>query len=274
MNLKGYIYYLLLLFFSVSTLSHAQEYITDDDLESQYEKPLTIDLNDLGEEEETIELKKKKVKRNVFYGKKTRKAFTRSGFGGNTVEEMFSVLKSYEDPLPYVRDIYWYNSRKRKIIKSRKIDKVNAGILHGPYVKKIGDQIIEEGIFFMGTKHGRWSTWNKHDVLQKKEKYYKGWPKESFVAYHNKEEKRLKEVIPVQFGEKEGNYFAFHNSGRLAAMGEFHFDNRVGIWREYYDLKNRRKREIIYSKDPFDKEFKPYIVREWNKQGKVIYENK
>ncbi|MEP2026193.1 MAG: hypothetical protein ABJH98_17110 [Reichenbachiella sp.] len=266
-------YSLLLTFLLQAFFAKSQDYTADDAFETQYEKPLTVDL-DAKDPEDVIEIKKKKPKKNVFYGKKTRKAFTRQGFGGNTVTELFTVLRTYEDPVPYVRDVYWYDFRKRKIIKSRKIDKDNAGILHGPYKKMLGDVVIEEGIFYLGTKHGRWSTWNKHNILQSKEKYYKGWPKQSLVAYHNKETKQIEEIIPVHFGEKEGNYYAFHESGNLAAVGEYHFDNKVGLWREYYDIRNRRKREIVYSKDPFDDDFRPYIVREWDKRGKLIYERK
>ncbi|WP_422361375.1 toxin-antitoxin system YwqK family antitoxin [Reichenbachiella sp.] len=271
--IKSLLPYCLLFFLAAFTFESQSQDYTEDDFESQYEKPLTVDL-DATDLESILEPKKKKPKRNVFYGKKTRKGFTRQGFGGNTVTELFTVLKVYEDPLPYVRDIYWYDFRKRKIIRSRKINKDNAGILHGPYKKMLGDQVIEEGIFYMGTKHGRWSTWNKHNILQTKEKYYKGWPKESLVAYHNKEKKQLEEIIPIHFGEKEGNYYAFHKSGNLAAVGEYHFDHKVGLWREYYDIRNRRKREIFYSKDPFDDEFSPYIIREWDKRGKLIYERK
>ncbi|MGL1886225.1 MAG: hypothetical protein OCD76_06895 [Reichenbachiella sp.] len=269
MNKRFYIFLLAMTPFALA----AQDYSDEDLLETstQYEVPLTVDL-DAEEEEREIVLKKKKPKKNVFYGKKTRKGFSRTGYGKSEVMELFRYLKVYEDPVPYVRDVYWYDFGKRKIVKSRKIDKKNAGILHGPYKKMVGDQIVEEGIFYMGTKHGRWSVWNKHDILQSKEKYYKGWPKESMVAYHNKEEREIQEIIPVHFGEREGNYYAFHESGKLAAVGEFQFDHRVGLWREYYDTKNRRKREILYSKDPFDKEFKPYIIREWDKYGKLIYD--
>jgi len=250
-----------------------QEYTDDDALfGQQYETPLTIDLEAMDDLDVLIEKRKKKPKANVFYGKKTRKGFTKTGFSKNIVIEQFRYLKEYEDPEPYVRDIYWYDFKKRKIIKSRKIDKSNAAILHGPYQKMIGDQVIEEGIFYRGTKHGRWTRWNKHNILQSKEKYYKGWPKLSMVAYYNRQEKQLMEIIPIQFGEKEGNYYAFHESGNLAAVGEFRFDHKVGIWREYHDHRNRRKREIIYSTDPFDDEFAPYISREWDERGKLIYD--
>ena len=250
----------------------AQDDFDEEDLfEIDYDSPLTIDL----ESEEDIEIpqiKKKKVKKNVFYGKKTKKGFTRTGFGQNVVIEFFHYLKEYEDPDQYVRDIYWYNFRKRKIIKSRKIDKPNAAILHGPYKKLLGDKVLEEGIFYKGTKHGRWSRWNKYDILQSKEKYYKGWPKESKVAYYNRYKKQINEIIPMHFGEKEGNYYAFYESGNIAVIGEYHFDAKVGTWREYYDRRNRRKREIRYSKDPFDSEFRPFIIREWDERGRLIYD--
>ncbi|MFY0628379.1 MAG: hypothetical protein JXR07_18935 [Reichenbachiella sp.] len=240
---------------------------------TQYEAPLSVDL-DAEDEDEEIELKKKKPKKNVFYGKKTRKGFTRTGYGEKATLELFRYLKVYEDPVPYVRDVYWYDFGKKKIVKSRKIDKGNAGILHGPYERKRGDVVIESGIYFMGVKHGRWMKWDRHDILIEKEKYYKGWPKESMVAYHDRKTRKIEEIIPVHYGEKEGNYYAFHKSGNLAATGEFQFDNKVGLWREFYDIRNRRKREIIYSEDPFDKTFRPYIIREWDNRGKLIYENK
>ena len=261
----------LCLTLSVAGRTWAQDDMSEEDLENQYEKPLTIDLDALDQEE--IKIKKKKPKRNVFYGKKTRKGFTSKGYGDEAVVELFYVLKTYEDPLPYVRDVYWFDPQKRKIIKSRRI-KAYGAILHGPYKKMVGEQVVEEGIFYLGVKHGRWTAWDKHNTLKTKEKYYKGWPKESLVAYYNKEKKQLKEVIPVRFGEKEGYYYAFYKSGRLAARGEYHFDQKVGVWREYYDLKNRRKREIVYPKDPFDTTTRPYIAKEWNSKGKLIYSQK
>ena len=259
-----------------SLITFGQADVSDDVVFSsiEYEAPLTIDLE--GDEEEmlTEAPKKKKPKKNFYYGRKVRKGFTRSGYGDKAELYTFNYLKVYEEPVPYVRDVYWYDFKKKTITKSRKFNKDNAGILHGPYKRIKNDVILEEGIYYMGVKHGRWMRWNRHDILMEKEKYYKGWPKQSKVAYHNKEKKQLMEVIPVQHGEKEGYYYAFHKSGNLAAVGEFQFDKRVGIWKEYYDLKNRRKREIQYAKTAFDDEFVPYIVREWDERGKLIYENK
>ena len=202
----------------------AQGVVDEEDLfEVNYDSPLTIDL-EAEDEIEIVAPKKKKVKKNTFYGVRTRKGFTKSGFGEKTVYEQFFYLREFEEPDQFVRDIYWYDFRKKKIIKSRKFNKENAAILHGPYTKTRGDKVLEQGIFYKGTKHGRWSEWNRHDILQSKEKYYKGWPKESKVAYYDRERKNLKEIIPVHFGEKEGNYYAFYDTGNVAVRGEYHFD--------------------------------------------------
>jgi antitoxin component YwqK of YwqJK toxin-antitoxin module len=232
--------------------------------------PLTIDLE--AEDEDKPEPKKKKRKKNVYYDLKTKKGFVKTGFGNDVVIEVFNFLKEYEDPDPYVRDIYWLDLKKGVLKKSASVDKANAGILHGPYRKMIGNQILEEGIFYKGTKHGRWMTYNKNDFLMNKQKYYKGWPKESLVSYYDKERKKLKEVVPIEYGRMEGNYYYFHDNGELAVKGEFKRGEKVGVWSEYYKYRRKRKREIQYKKDPYEKNFIPYIVTEWDEKGDLIYD--
>lgn len=258
-----------------SFLSLSQELPEQDPFayEGDYDSPLTIDL-EKEEDENKVTPKKKKHKKNVYYGLKTKKGYTKTVKGDNVIIEFFSYLKAYQAPDPYVRDIYWYNFKKKKISNSRKIDQKNGVILHGPYKKLLGEQVLEEGIFYVGTKHGRWTKHNKNDVLVDKEKYYKGWPKESKLAFHDRERTKLKEVIPIEYGEKEGYYYYFHENGLIAAMGEYKFDAKVGIWNEFYNKRRRRKRQVKYSEDPFDKESRPYILKEWNENGKLIYDRK
>ena len=78
-------------------------------------------------------------------------------------------------------------------------------------------------------------------------------------------------MIPVHYGEKDGEYWAFHEDGSLAVRGKYKFGNRVGLWREYYD-GGRVKREVVYPNDPFDFKFSPYITREWDDRGTLIYD--
>ena len=134
--------------------------------------------------------------------------------------------------------------------------------------------MLVEGIFYKGTKHGRWMYYNKNDVLVNKEKYSRGWLRESQMTYYDPNtRKNLQEVIPVDYGEKEGKYFYYHKSGEIAVEGVYQNDAKVGYWIEYYDFKGRRKKEIKYPDDPFDKKTIPYISKEWNPQGDLVYEN-
>lgn len=233
--------------------------------------PITIDFEE--EEEEAVAPKKKKRKKNVYYGVKTKKAFTKKGYGEKTVLELFHVLKVQEDPDPYVRDIYWLDFRRRQIRVGGEVDKKYGAILHGPYQKKQGDQILEEGIFYKGTKHARWIKLSKDDILLDKEKYFKGWPKESLVKYYDRERTKIKEVIPIEYGEKEGNYFYFFENGLVAVKGEYRFDQKVGKWVENHYNTIMRKKVIQYREDPYNESFEPYVWREYNNRGKVIYDS-
>lgn len=120
-------------------------------------------------------------------------------------------------------------------------------------------------------KHGRWVSYDKDNILTDKEKYYKGWPKESMVSYYGTEREKMKEIVPIEYGEKEGNYFYFHKNGKVAVKGEFKWDHRVGDWIEYY-ASGRRKKIIRYSKDPFEDNYRPYIWKEWTPRGQLVYE--
>ena len=56
-------------------------------------------------------------------------------------------------------------------------------------------------------------------------------------------------------------------------MGEYRLDKRVGLWSEFYaNRRGRKKREIQYTKNPFEKYFESYIKKEWNSKGQVIYD--
>ena len=240
------------------------------------DKPLTITLQD--EEDEDDKPKEKKKKKNVYYDIKTRKAFARSGYGNSEKIELFYILKEWQDPDPYVRDIYWYEYKSKSVKRGGNPTPDKGMLLHGPYKLSRDGEVLEEGIFYKGTKHGRWATYRKmydYYVLDTKEKYFKGWPKESEIEYYDRQATKLKEVVPVEYGDKEGNYFLFFEDGQLAVKGEFQHNERVGIWTEYYPgPKAKRKRELRYPKDPWERNFEPYIYREWDKEGKLIYENK
>lgn len=240
---------------------------------SEIEKPLTIDLNAIDEED--IPKKKKKVKKKVYYGLKTKRGYTRKGSGERITYEIFFYLKAHNEPIdPYIREYYWFDAKTRRIKTSKKVDPKYGFVLHGPYKKTQGDVVLEEGIFYKGMKHGRWMTYNKDGTLLDKRKFIKGWPKHSLVSYWDRTREKLKEITPIVYDRKEGGYFVFHDNGAVAVSGQYKFGERVGLWREYYKFRRKIKKEIRYPDNPFDKDFAPYIVREWDPDGKLIYENK
>ncbi len=275
--MNRFIFHTGLVILSVLTcgnLSFAQESDEVDEIEFIIERshPLTLDLEEEEEEAKGKKDKKKKRKKNVFYGLKTKKGFTRTGYGDNVTVEVFHYLKKWVEPDPYVPEIHWFDFRRKRIRSTGNIDKKYGRILHGPYKKMKGEQILEEGIYYIGTKHGRWVKYDNRDILTDKKKYYRGWPKESLVKYYDDDRKKLKEVVPVVYGEKQGDYFYFHENGEIAVKGQYKFGEKVGKWTEYYDVRRRAKKQIQYREDPYNEEFTPYIVREWNKRGEVTYE--
>ncbi len=267
------IIFLLLSVFSL--LSVAQQSSVESIFKVDYDTPLTIDLQERKEETDPADVqpvKKKKVNKKVFFGIKTKRGFTKTGFGKNTVAELFHFLKPKDVVMPdtYDRDFYFYDFKKKKIVNSLKFDPKRGGVMHGHYVKKIGEQVLEEGYFYKGKKHGRWVRLNKSDILMDKKVYWKGWPEESRMRFYDHDREQLKEVVPVHFGEKNGTYYAFFPNGQIAAIGNYEFDEKIGLWREFYD--NRRiKREIQYPEKPFEKGVVPHILREYDKSGLLIY---
>ncbi|MDH5597815.1 MAG: hypothetical protein OEY34_01750 [Cyclobacteriaceae bacterium] len=229
---------------------------------------MTIDFE---EDEEDVVSKEKKKKKNTFYNIKTKKGYTRKGFGENTVIELFYFLKENQEVDHFVRDIYWFDYKRQEVRKGQNFDPTKGALLHGPYKKVMGKQVLDSGMYYMGLKHGTWMYHDKNDVLIDKEKYYKGWPRESYVKYYDKDRTQMKEIIPVEFGDKEGNYYYFYKNGQIAVRGEYKWDSKVGDWMEYYP-NGRRKKIIRYSKDPRDKVTKPFVVREWNRKGQEVYD--
>ena len=269
MNLLRNICIAAFLISALPAIAQQQEEPTDQRF--TIDTPVSLEFE---KEEEPINTKKqKKPKKKVFYGIKTKKGFTRKGYGNRVTYELFYYLKKPQLPQTFVRDIYYYNFARKEIMMTTKFDPSKGVLLHGPYEKRLGDMVIQKGIYYKGTKHGRWLSYDKDSVLTNKEKYFRGWPRESEVSYYDPtERKKMKEIIPIEFGEKEGYYYRFYENGQVAVAGEYKWDQKVGDWTEYYP-NNRRKKIITYPKEPFEKEIRPYTKIEWNDKGKEIYRN-
>jgi hypothetical protein len=269
--------FILSAIFTLSSLAFAQDKEEEVKVEEPQDERFTIDtpvtLNFDEEEKEEAPKKKKKVKKRVFYGIKTRRGFTRKGVGERVTYELFYYLKKSEKPQTFVRDIWWYDFTRKEIRKTSTFDPAKGVLLHGPYKKTQGNVVLAQGIFYKGTKHGRWMHYDRDSVLVDKEKYFRGWPKESLVSYYDPtDRKKMKEITPIEYGDKDGYYYRFYDNGQMAVAGEYQHDRKVGDWTEYYPNKQRKK-IITYPKDAFDDETRPYTKIEWNDKGKEIYRN-
>lgn len=293
--------YFFLFFFTAFALCSFSQEVSDstsekNEKEDEYVHLFTeVDepLVELGKEEEVKEFKKKKPKKRVFYGRKTKKGFTKSGFGPRTKIAIFHYLKKWEDPTPYAKYIYWFNFEKWKIVRTSpsKVDREKGMILHGPYKLMMNEKVLEQGIYYKGLKHGRWEEYSKpkdityksdrdtvivteQQQLLKKTKWNKGWPKESELSYYDRDKEKMKEVLPYVNGELHGDYFFWYKSGKVKEYGKYKYGVKIGHWVEYHDSKRRhyKKRVTVYPMDPFEKEGRDGVVEnEWNEQGKLTF---
>lgn len=217
-----------------------------------------------------VELKKKK---NHFFGVKTKRAYTVNKISGRTVIEDFYILPEPVEVDRYVLEIHTHDQNRGQVKVTRPNTRLVSRVLHGPYKKLVNDQVIEEGMYFYGTKHQRWTWYTREDKLTRKEHYHKGWFRDSEITYYDGDAKqRIESVTPIQYGKKEGTYIHFFPNGRLAMRGRYQFDKKVGVWEEFHEL-NRAviKREIQYAPDPFQKDFQSFIRKEWDELTNLLY---
>lgn len=230
-------------------------------------------LFDEEKEKDEKKEKKKKARKNIWFGIKTQRGFTKREMRGQLYYEYFNYTDADRNPDPYIRDIYWFDTKERAI-KTTGYSKEYGYLLHGPYERVVNDEIVESGMFYYGTKHKTWMLFDDKNVLQDKNHYTEGWPRESRVSYYNQASKSIEEIIPIQYSLEEGNYFYFHEDQQIAVTGEYKYGEKVGLWTEYWDTnkgKTIRKREIQYQENPYTKNFRPYIRAEWDKDGNLTY---
>lgn len=230
-------------------------------------------LFDDEKEKEEKKAKKKKAKKNIFFGVKTQKGLTKKEIRGQSYYEYFNYTDQSRQTDPYIRDVYWFDSQE-KTLKTEGFQPGKGYLLHGPYERVINEEVLESGMFYFGTKHQTWMLFDDKNILQDKNHYNEGWPRESRITYFNESSKTIEQIIPVQYGLEEGNYFHFYDNKQVAVTGEYKFGEKVGLWTEYWNTNNTqaiRKREIQYQEEPYTKNFRPYIRAEWDKDGNLLY---
>lgn len=242
-------------------------------------KLVTETLPDLGLK---ITKKAKKIKkdinkkRNEFDGKTyekiaVEKRIIRSGIGEKLTYEEFYVLKVDQKPSIFVKDIYWYDTKANKIQSAIGRNSTRSQLLHGPYKRWIGSTVVEEGHYYIGTKHKRWTLYDKNFNLIDKQYYAKGFLSDSKLNYWDDDSLRVREVLPVSYGKYSGYYLSYHENGVMEQEGRLDDSVAVGRWVEYYPVGKKMKKEVQYGKDRYDTT-EPYVIREYDDKGKIIYE--
>jgi antitoxin component YwqK of YwqJK toxin-antitoxin module len=228
-----------------------------------------------------LEKKKKKRKKKVFYGIKTKVRYTKeySRNRKNIIFRKVHVLKNYIKPDMFVSEVYYYDGKKKDVgkIQPDRYDPEMGMLLHGAYERTIDGILADRGIFYKGTKHGRWEKYGNNMELLEKEYFYRGYPKSSGITFYDINQQKIKEVIPIHYGKKEGVYLSFYESGRIKEKGEYLDDIKVGRWYEYYDRdRSNNKKEIQYvnRNRPYEDDFEPYVLREWDEKGEKVVDNR
>jgi len=280
--MKKLIYLLFVVLFFITSLGFGQEKSTKVEVDSSGVEentllPTSTPVLLFSDAEENLKEekkeKRKKKKKNFYFGEKTRKGLIKNSFRDQVTYQYINYTTRNKKIDPYIRDIFWYDT-KNKAIKSGGFNPSQGYLLHGPYEKRIGENVVETGMYFYGTKHGRWMSFDTKNILLDKRKYSEGWPKASRITYYNRDERKIEKLTPIEYDLEEGNFFHFYPDGQVAVAGEYKFGERIGIWTEYWPRENDKtvkKREIQYQNEALNNVFKPYIRGEWDTEGSLIY---
>ncbi|MBD0399801.1 toxin-antitoxin system YwqK family antitoxin [Flammeovirga sp. EKP202] len=286
--------FLLICLIGMSSYTVYGQNENDQEGENSIPKPMVVAIDSIDEDVPTIELnpgapeekaqvkRKKKKKRNVFWGIKTKKQYTRSSDKGKVVFELFFVLPEYEKPNPYAPLKYYYNPKERKIERKSTSNSKYGIPLHGSYVKIVEKDTVTTGYFYKGLLTGRWVWYGSDKTIKDKKYYYMGFPKDAEITYYDSKQTKVKEVIPYQHGQLNGIYQSFYESGRKKVVGSYKYGYKIGNWTEYYDTMDRRGRQRrkkltqyrnknnVYRKDYAG----PKVKYEWDENGKVTHKSK
>jgi len=222
--------------------------------------------------------KKRKQPKNKkeFLGYQIKRGYSKTGNSKNATIEMFYYLPEYLEPSRYAPAKYYFNTKDRKIRRDATIDPKAARILHGPYKKMIGRRVVEEGYYYVGTRHLRWESYrqnnNEENILVNKIYYEKGFPRDAIVNYYDAAKTKIKEVIPYAEGKLNGEYVLFFESGLRAWDGQYEDGKKVGVWNEYWPFRNRKRYEWQYPETASSEQFEPFLWKEYNRSSTLIYE--
>jgi hypothetical protein len=236
----------------------------------------SLGVKDLGKK--IIKTAKKKLQpKDEYVGIKTEVRLGSYGSGVRMTAEEAHVVKYVEDEAlsPYLQEISIFDPAQSRVISIPLKEAKNAQICHGPFKKYVNQKLVEEGFYFMGVKDGRWENYGPENELENKVYFEKGFLKGSYFQYYDASKKKIKEVVPRQYGKVRGTYQSFYANGNLKEAGKLDDSVKVGIWREYHEVGSggRLKKEWKYKADKFDTA-DPILIQERDQQSKIIFQTK
>jgi antitoxin component YwqK of YwqJK toxin-antitoxin module len=228
------------------------------------------------EAEKDTQRKSKKKKKNVFLGEKMKKAFVKTGPKGRNQKITIFYFLKYPKPLnAYAPAYYYYDTKKRKILKLAAVeeDAAQLKIMHGPYKVMQNNKVLETGYYALGTRHLRWETFDKNGVLLTKTHYEMGFPRDANVSYYGEDRSKINEIVPYVNGKLEGDYAKFFENGQPEWRGQFENGKRVGVWTKYWGFRSRRRYEYQYGESGYDPEVtEPELIREYSREAKLVFD--
>jgi hypothetical protein len=235
----------------------------------------TIDEQDFEFKIKKIKLKRDKKKKRVYMGVKTKRGKV---MRNSQITIQFRYPKRGGTPEdPYAQEIFYYDYRA-KAVRTDSYDRYQARLkkgeklvpLHGYYRQVMGRQTLEEGFLYYGVRNETWYNYDKDGILLERLTYNFGWLKDADISYYGGN--KIKEVMPFAHGTKHGNYCTFYENGNLCMQGQYEYGEKVGLWTEYHP-NGKRKAQHQY-KRYFYEEDTPFVLREWDAGGNLIYEAK
>lgn len=229
-------------------------------------------------EENKRKNKKEKKEKKTYFGIKTQAGLAKNVSSTNVTLEYFRMITpDYLIKNPYQREIYYYDLRSKRIRTDNYMEftaKLQKNrqmyLLHGLYRKIRDKQIREEGYFYKGLKHSKWQEFDKDETLLEKIKYHLGTTEATVIHYYDDAETKVKEIIPIIHGRKQGKYSMFYENGILAMEGMYENNEKIGIWREWYENR-QRKRNVQYPLQWWDKK-EAFDLQVWDEKGKMTYD--
>lgn len=259
-------------------LAEGELILESDTMPPSLEYKLSKEELELAKQEESQrKIKKKRQKRSIYFGIKTKSGFVRSE-GSDLVMTVFRIIDAkYLIKNTYQREIWYYDVKSRKLKSDHYFDlsaKIGKGaviyLLHGQFQRYKEGILREEGYFYKGLKHDKWQEMDKESILLEKIRFEMGYPIESKITYYDDAEIKIKEVIPIQHGFMQGTYYAFHENGVLAMEGKYENNQKIGLWRAFYDNR-QRKLDTQYTLQ-WHTPTEPLKLREWERNGIQIFD--